>query len=144
MILEILFIALLLSLALNDLKCRRLPNAIVLALACLGIYQVWVRDEIALAVSAGFVGFAIFYLTKVSFKKFRGVDGLGMGDVKLMGAVGLWVGFSGLPWVLFIGSFLTLLYAMLLKLLDRPLTSETRLPFGAFLCIALALVYFCH
>jgi len=142
MILGYILIILALLLAGYDFRFRRLPNGLILLLACAGIYQAWSNGDIVLAGAAGLAGFVLFYIMKISYKNMRSADGLGMGDVKLMGAIGLWVGFAGLPWVLFIGSFLTLLYAILITMLGRSLLHEARLPFGSFLCIALALVYF--
>jgi len=130
------YILILLYLAVYDLWQRRLPNAAVLLLALLGGYAAFVEKDLISSLAAGATAFVLFYITKVAYLKKRGVDGLGMGDVKLIGAIGLWVGFLGLPWVIFIGSALALIYAILIKCLGIKNIADARLPYGTFLSLS--------
>lgn len=142
MIVNSIFVALLTLLSAFDFFQRRLPNILVLLLALTGFYAAWLAGDFASKLIAGAVGFLAFYLIRSTYKHLRRTDGLGMGDVKLMGAVGLWVGLVGLPLVVLGGSLLTLIYALILRLSGRELTNTTRLPLGAFLCLATGLIYY--
>lgn len=87
---------LLTALAYVDLKTRLLPNEMVAGFATLGL--VFHLTTLAafvpvkeIAIGA-FVGFAALYLIRMVGNKFYGMDALGLGDCKLMGAAGLWLG----------------------------------------------------
>jgi len=72
----------------------------------------------------------------------RGQTGLGMGDVKFLGAVTLWVGLAGIPWLVLFAS-LTGLGAVLLQhaFAGSAVTRTTRLPFGPHLAAATLLTW---
>lgn len=88
--------ALLIALAIVDLKTRLLPNEMVAGFATLGLVFhlttlaafVPVREMLI----GAFAGFAALYIIRYFGNKFYGMDALGLGDCKLMGAAGLWVG----------------------------------------------------
>ena len=62
----------------------------------------------------------------------RKIEGLGMGDVKMMGMVGAFVGWKAVLLILFLGSFLgTLVGLVLMATQGKGL--KTALPFGTFL-----------
>jgi leader peptidase (prepilin peptidase) / N-methyltransferase len=79
-------------------------------------------------------------LLRKAFIKFRGLEGLGFGDVKLAAAIGAWLPFELIP-----SCFGLATTAALLSIIVR-WRGETldglKLPFGAFLCPALWLVFF--
>ena len=72
----------------TDLRSRRIPNVLTFSAAALGMAtSAWTGGpEAAMTSSAGWIaGFAIFF---VPFA----LRGLGGGDVKLLAALGAWVG----------------------------------------------------
>ena len=79
-------------------------------------------------------------LLRKAFIKFRGLEGLGFGDVKLAAAIGAWLPLEMIP-----SCFGLATTAALLSVIVR-WRGETlegmKLPFGAFLCPALWLVFF--
>lgn len=78
-------------------------------------------------VSAGFL-----YLIAYLYLKYRGVEGLGMGDVKLMGFIGAYTGWFGGLFTIFFGSFVATIVGIgIIKLLKKDYRYE--IPFGPFL-----------
>jgi leader peptidase (prepilin peptidase) / N-methyltransferase len=87
------------------------------------------------------VGFAVFFAVAVAYRRIRGRDGLGHGDVKLFAAAGAWITWAGLPtivlWAAF-SAFLTLAFSMVA---GRRLDPEQPFPFGPYLCLGLWLTW---
>ncbi len=124
---------LLTAICLVDLRTLRIPdilNALLLA-AGLAANIALQRDLVAplLGVVLGYV--AIVVVNELYFR-LRGHDGIGRGDAKLLAGAGAWVGWSGLPFVVLIGSALGLAIAVTLR--ARPKTS---IAFGPFLGVGL-------
>lgn len=83
------------------------------------------------------VGYAVFALIGAWFFRQRGVEGLGLGDAKLLAAAGAWLGWQALPWVVALGSLGALGFA-----LARPSAGRgDPVAFGPWLALAFALVW---
>ena len=80
-------------------------------------------------------GFGVLWLLAFIYKRLRGRDGLGGGDPFLLGAIGAWVGWTGLPSVLLWASLSGLSVVAAKVVLRRPVVGTDRLPFGVFLAI---------
>jgi leader peptidase (prepilin peptidase) / N-methyltransferase len=88
------------------------------------------------------VGFIVLWGFAKLYKLWRGIDGLGGGDARLMAACGAWVGWQGLPSVLLWGAGLGLLSAFVLAAFGQlTLSAKLKLPFGTFLVIGLWLTW---
>ncbi|MBF0480411.1 MAG: prepilin peptidase [Desulfovibrionaceae bacterium] len=74
-----------------------------------------------------------FWLFAAAYRRLRGVEGLGLGDVKLMASLGALAGWRGLPLTIVLGSAAALLASPLL-LRGRGKT-RAPIPFGPFLCL---------
>lgn len=128
----------LLLLATLDLGHRWLPDRLNLMLAGTGLCfaalggPVMLRDALAGAV----VGYSMLGLARWLYRRLRGREGLGGGDPKLFGAIGAWLGWAWLPWVLVYASFIGLCAAALLALPSRRLPADLRLPLGTMLALA--------
>lgn len=96
----------LVALARHDLSERRLPDRLTLPLAGLGLVLATVREQgLPLSQIGGFVaGVTVFWAFGAAFHRLRGLDGLGLGDAKLLGAAGAWLGWTPLPWLVLIAS----------------------------------------
>jgi leader peptidase (prepilin peptidase) / N-methyltransferase len=133
----------LLTLAIIDQRWYRLPLALTLPLGLVGTLATWLIDPPALLDHlagwlAGILGFAaVGWL----YRRLRGREGLGEGDVWLLGALGAWVGWQGLPSVVLYACISGLLWAMLRAQLGKRLRLQARLPFGPHLCLAGWLVW---
>jgi leader peptidase (prepilin peptidase) / N-methyltransferase len=138
------FIALLCAasvlLALIDLRRGIIPNWLNLAIAVAGLARAILLDGFAAALAAGSEGLAVgatVWLLRWLYFRLRKFEGLGLGDVKLLAASGVWIGIAGVPVQLLVASLSALAAAGVLRLSGRALTRQTSLPFGPFLALGL-------
>lgn len=80
------------------------------------------------------------FLVRVGYGWLRGREGLGLGDVKLAGAVGAWLPLEAIPLCIGLAALGALACVALARVRGEDIAATTRLPFGAFLCPALWLV----
>lgn len=110
-----------------------LPDRLTLPLLGLGL---WLgHGSFADRCIGAAAGGGLLLLLALAYRRFRGRDGLGLGDVKLVAALGAWLGWQALPGLLLGASACGLLLALWLVLSGRTPDSATRLPFGACLCV---------
>lgn len=134
----------LLCLAVIDWETGYLPDALTWPLLGLGLLVSALPQGQGLVASGlgAVIGGGGLWLVAWGYQKFRGREGLGGGDVKLVAAAGAWCGAAALPFILLAASLSGLLYAgaaMLLGKKERAMTAELR--FGPFLAAAIAIVY---
>jgi leader peptidase (prepilin peptidase)/N-methyltransferase len=129
---------LLLALASLDLVAFWLPDRLTLLLALAGLASagVGLNPPIAERLIGGVAGFGVLWLVAFGYRKLRRRDGMGGGDPKLFGAIGLWLGWQMLPAVLLIASMIGLGVVLAAHLKGRAMAADTALPFGALLAIA--------
>ena len=77
------------------------------------------------------------WLLRWLYFRLRKYQGLGLGDVKLLAASGVWIGIAGVPIQLLVASLTALAAAGLLRLAGLAMTRQTSLPFGPFLALGL-------
>jgi len=133
-----LFGWMLLTLALLDVRHFWLPNLLTAALAVIGlaIGVAGLPPELIDRLAGGAVGFVLLAAVRVGYRLLRGREGMGGGDPKLFGAIGLWLGWRILPMVLLGAALSGLLVAVFLMMSGRRLDGASRLPFGPFLALA--------
>ena len=129
---------LLLALATLDLAAFWLPNLLTATLALAGAAAGLAGLDPSATDRAigGVAGFATLWLVAAAYRRLRGREGLGGGDPKLFGAIGLWLGWEALPLVLLTASVLGLAAVLLLRLGGRRMGMQDRLPLGALLAAA--------
>lgn len=110
--------------SLVDLREGLIPNALVGILGGLALLNSS-PDPIMIAMILGGIGAVLHY---GSFKT-QGTPGLGWGDVKLMGASGLWLSLDQIP--------LFLIGAGMLGILTALIMGRRKVPLGPSLCAAL-------
>jgi leader peptidase (prepilin peptidase)/N-methyltransferase len=72
----------------------------------------------------------------------RRSEGLGLGDVKLAAAIGAWLPVEAIPLCFGLATSSALLLVMFASISGQSVTRTTRIPFGAFLCPALWIVFY--
>jgi leader peptidase (prepilin peptidase) / N-methyltransferase len=107
-LLQALLILALLYLAYFDLRTFRLPNIVTLPLILLGLIFNGLSvtsfasfEDSALGAILGYISLWFLNLLYCTLKK---QDGIGMGDAKLLAALGAWLGWLALPEILFMAS----------------------------------------
>lgn len=129
---------LLLALALLDARHFWLPDRLTLTLAMAGLAAGVADVPPALAdrLIGGAAGFLSFAAIRRGYRLLRRRDGMGGGDVKLFGAIGLWLGWQILPLVLLAAALAGLLWSLIQLARGKALTGASSVPFGTCLAIA--------
>lgn len=140
-VLLIIATSVLLYLTVMDWRFFLLPNKGNLALAALGIihhatHVDW-SDALAIQQRLGFMlagavaGAGIFLFTRWLSLKWKGVEGIGWGDVKFAAAAGLWLGPAGTGFMIGCSAFLLVVIGFTNVLFRRRQLRDYYLPFGA-------------
>ncbi len=109
-------VAMLFTLSVTDLRTRLLPNEMVLGFATLGcifhVTTVWRFVPLPLVLLGFVAGFGMLYIVRIIANRIYKTDALGLGDVKLMGAGGLWLGPDGIMLALTLGATAGLVHGL--------------------------------
>ncbi|MEM6900448.1 MAG: A24 family peptidase [Pseudomonadota bacterium] len=118
-----------------DFRHMILPDPITLPLIAAGLgWTVWSGGSLTVAVTGGAVGYLLVRLINVIWQARSGMDGMGLGDGKLLAAAGTWLGAFGLPATILIGSG-TALLLVLLSGGGRAPNRHKRIAFGPFIAL---------
>ena len=96
--------------------------------------------DINQSIIGGIIGYFSIWLIIFLYKTLKKIDGMGLGDAKLMAGIGLLFGWQSIPLVLFFSSILGLFFVAP-SLLKKQKTMKSEIPFGPFIIIAM-LIYF--
>ena len=127
----------LLALAWIDAEYFRLPDVLTLPLVVAGLIATWLLEPLALTGHAigALVGYLVFRTLAAAYRYWRGHEGLGIGDAKLLAAGGAWVGLGALPMVVSVGALAGIGWVAL-----RRVNRHDAIPFGPFLALGIWLV----
>ena len=131
LVLELPFVAALIALAGIDLDHRLLPNRIVYPMAAYGVVATLLvdRGDLVEHLAAGAGAFAFLLAAALAYPR-----GMGMGDVKLAGAMGLYLGVAVIPALL--TAFLTgSIVGVGILVREGAAARKKAVPFGVFLAI---------
>jgi leader peptidase (prepilin peptidase) / N-methyltransferase len=139
-----LLAALMLAIAVTDSRRYIIPNELTGAAVALGLFRAgWVGPDADLyavmwaALRAAAVTLPLLALM-AGYRRWRGRDGLGLGDVKLAAAAGAWLGWVTIFAVIELATLSALgAYVANGYWRSRPLRATAFLPFGAFLAPAI-------
>jgi leader peptidase (prepilin peptidase)/N-methyltransferase len=129
--LELPFVATLIALAAIDLDHKLLPNVIVYPMAAYGVIATLLVDQGDLVENliAGAGAFTFLLIAVIAYPR-----GMGMGDVKLAGAMGLYLGLSVIPAMLV--AFLTgSIVGVVIIAREGAAGRKKAVPFGVFLAL---------
>jgi leader peptidase (prepilin peptidase)/N-methyltransferase len=133
----------LLALAVIDFRLYLLPDYLTLPLIPLGLAGTWLIDPDQIGAQAiGAISGLVFVIAiRAAYLYLRGREGIGLGDAKLLGAAGAWVGWQGLPSTLLLAAVSALVFAIGRSFPRGRPAKDERVPFGAFLGLGLWLVW---
>lgn len=130
----------LLSAFIIDYKSQIIPNRLNLTIFEVGIIFAFLYglSDVAITINmllGMIVGGGIFLLITLIGGLFYGKEAMGFGDVKLMGALGLFFGFSNII-IITLVSFLIGAILSIILLVTKIKKSDEYIPFGPFIVIA--------
>jgi leader peptidase (prepilin peptidase) / N-methyltransferase len=128
------------AVALIDMRRGIIPNGLNLFIASLGLANAAIVGGVMAGVEAlgeAIAVGAIFWLLRRLYFALRKIQGLGLGDVKLLAAATPWIGITGIPMLLLIATVTALVAVGSRQLAGQKMTRQTSLPFGPFLAIGL-------
>lgn len=130
----ILYIVVLLALAWIDAETGLLPDALTQPLLWLGLLVNLngAFTPLADAVLGAMAGYLLLWSVSQAFLLATGRVGMGHGDLKLLAALGAWMGWGSLPSILLLSSGLALAAALAMRVLGR-LEAGQALRYGPYL-----------
>lgn len=138
-------LALALAIAIVDWRTLIIPDWLNASVLALGMIQTvaFAQEGFRLhalldALARGGTLGGVLLAVRMIYKRVRAREGLGLGDVKLAGAGGVWIGWTMLPIVIEIAALSALATFLLApRLTGRAPSWDARMPFGAFLAPAI-------
>ncbi|WP_171181819.1 A24 family peptidase [Ruegeria sp. HKCCD8929] len=134
----ILLVPLLVWISTADFRHFIVPDLAVVGVTAVGLWIV--RDDPLIPVVGAIVVGSFLWGASELFFRWTGKDGLGLGDVKLLGASTLCVGLEAIGLVIVLGS-LSGVIAVLLARKNTPRAGKSGIPFAPFLAYALFLTH---
>jgi leader peptidase (prepilin peptidase)/N-methyltransferase len=133
----------LLALAWIDEEQGYLPDVIIFPLGIAGLVVAWLIEPAGLAdhLIGAAAGFALLAGVAWLYRVLRRRDGLGPGDAKLLGTLGAWVTWQGLPTIIIYAAASGLILVAVRAMRGRSTKLDERLPFGPHLCFGGWLVW---
>jgi len=131
LVLELPFVSALIALAAIDYDHKLLPNKIVYPMAAYGLIATLLvdSDDLVENLIAGAGAFAFLFAALLAYPR-----GMGMGDVKLAGAMGLYLGLSVIPAMLV--AFLSgTIVGVVILAREGAAARKKAVPFGVFLAL---------
>lgn len=135
---------LMIAIAVVDARRFIIPDELTAAALALGFLHAAIQatdlvmEALASAALRGAALAFAFLCLRVLYRRIRGREGIGLGDVKLAGVAGVWLDWSMAPVAIEIAALAALVvYAMRLLSKGRPVRSTGRLPFGLFFAPAI-------
>lgn len=135
---------LMIAIAVVDARRFIIPDELTAAALVLGFLHAAIQasdlvmEALASAALRGAVLAFVFLSLRVLFRRIRGREGIGLGDVKLAGVAGVWLDWSMAPVAIEIAALAALAaYGMRLLSKGRPVRSTSRMPFGLFFAPAI-------
>ena len=124
-----------------DLKHFIIPNEITYTLIAIGFLKSfdptlnqYLFPNYINSLIGGGVGYSIIWIIIFVYKKLRNKEGMGLGDAKLLSALGFWFGWISIPFILFFSSIVALGFA-LPSLMNKSKTMSSQIPFGPYLVL---------
>lgn len=130
-----------------DLKHFIIPDPLNFGVIILALVKNFLPDlnlvftqNIILSIIGGIVGYSLIWIIIYLYRTFKKIEGMGLGDAKLMAGIGLLFGWPSVPFILFVSAVLGLLLVMP-SLLKKKRSLKSEIPFGPYIITA-GVIYF--
>jgi len=136
----------LLSTVVIDYKKQIIPNRLNLVMFEIGIVIAFLYGLSNIAITIDMllgmvVGVAIFLIITLIGALFYGKESIGLGDIKFIGALGLYLGLANITVISIIAFLIGAIFGIILLITKRKKTDEY-MPFGPFIVIATFITLF--
>lgn len=129
------------ALSVIDFRTGYLPDVIVAPLGLIGLAVAVYDSPIAVAWTMALLGAAInasvFFGLRWIVSRMKGREAMGLGDVKLVAAGGLWLGPMALPYIMAVAGIGTLVGAGVASLITRKPVWQGEMPLGPGLALGI-------
>ena len=128
-----------------DFKHYIIPNVLTFSMMFLGFVKSFVPDLHPMfpnylnSLIGGIFGYGIIWSIIFFYKQVRKKEGMGLGDAKLLSAIGFWFGWFSIPFVIFLSSIIALL-SVAPSLINKSRKFSSQIPFGPYIIVA-TLIY---
>ena len=124
-----------------DLKHFIIPNVLTFTLMIVGFIKSFdpnlnkaIFPNYINSLIGGVFGYLIIWLIIYFYKKVRKKEGMGLGDAKLLSAIGFWFGWLSIPFTIFISSLVALIF-VIPSILNKSRGMTSQIPFGPYIII---------
>ena len=124
-----------------DMKHFIIPNELTFTLMIIGFIKSfdpylnqYLFPNYLNSLIGGVMGYSIIWFIIFAYKKLRNKEGMGLGDAKLLSAIGFWFGWISIPFILFFSSFVALIFAIP-GLLNKSKNMSSQIPFGPYIIL---------
>ena len=128
-----------------DLKHFIIPNELTFPLMAIGLLKSfdpnlnqYLFPNFLNSLIGGVAGYIIIWMIIFIYKRLRNKEGMGLGDAKLLSAIGFWFGWMSIPFILFFSSFIALVLAIP-SLINKSKNLSSQIPFGPYLILGCVL-----
>ena len=124
-----------------DLEHFIIPNELTFPLMAIGFLKSFypaldpeIFPNLVNSLVGGVMGYIVIWTIIFLYKKIRNKEGMGLGDAKLLSAIGFWFGWVSIPIIIFFSSTIALLYVAP-TLINKSKNLSTQIAFGPYLII---------
>ena len=124
-----------------DLKHFIIPNELTFPLMFIGFVKSFypnldtvIFPNFINSLIGGALGYIIIWTIIFLYKKIKNKEGMGLGDAKLLSAIGFWFGWVSIPLIIFFSSLIALAFVSPTLIITTKNLS-TQIPFGPYLII---------
>ena len=124
-----------------DLKFFIIPDSLTFPLMIIGFVKSFDPDlntsifpNYLNSLIGGIFGYLIIWLIIYFYKRIRKKEGMGLGDAKLLAAIGFWFGWVSVPFIIFISSAVALILTIP-SLINQTRKMSSKIPFGPYIIV---------
>ena len=128
-----------------DFKHYIIPNDLTFSMMNQGFVKSYIQSLNPMfpnyinSLIGGIFGYGIIWSIIFFYKQVRKKEGMGLGDAKLLSAIGFWFGWFSIPFVIFLSSLIALL-SVAPSLINKSKKFSSQIPFGPYIILG-TLIY---